>query len=41
VTAVWTQLGIRDEAATRRAEAAGIRVVEGRCMRTEHRRLVA
>jgi predicted CoA-binding protein len=41
VTVVWTQLGIRDEAATRRAEAAGIRVVQDRCMRTEHRRLVA
>lgn len=36
---IWTQLGIRDEAATERAEDAGRRVVEDRCMKVEHQRL--
>jgi predicted CoA-binding protein len=36
---IWTQLDIRDEEATERAEAAGRRVVEDRCMKVEHRRL--
>jgi len=37
---VWTQLGIRDDEAAARAEAAGKRVVQDRCMKVEHRRLV-
>lgn len=40
VAVVWMQLGIRDPEATRRAEKAGIRVVENRCMKVEHGRLV-
>ena len=36
---IWTQLGIRDEAATERAEADGRQVVEDRCMKVEHQRL--
>lgn len=39
VAVVWTQLGIRDTAATRRAEEAGIKVVEDRCMKVEHARV--
>ena len=41
VTVIWTQLGIRDDEAAARAEDAGIRVVQDRCMKVEHRRLVA
>ncbi len=37
---VWTQLGIRDEEAVARAEAAGKRVVQDRCIKVEHRRLL-
>ncbi|MFW5938270.1 MAG: CoA-binding protein [Halanaeroarchaeum sp.] len=37
---VWTQLGIRDPAATDRAEAAGVTVVEDRCIKVEHARLL-
>lgn len=37
---IWTQLGIRDRKATDRAEEAGIRVVEDRCMKVEHQRLM-
>ncbi|MFT4948527.1 MAG: putative CoA-binding protein [Natronomonas sp.] len=37
---VWTQLGIRDEDAAARAEAAGKRVVQDRCIKVEHRRLL-
>lgn len=37
---IWLQLGIRDDEAIARAEAAGRRVVVGRCMRREHRRLI-
>jgi predicted CoA-binding protein len=37
---VWTQLGIRDDDAAERAEAAGTRVVQDRCLKVEHRRLV-
>jgi len=41
VAVVWTQLGISDDAAADRAEAAGLRVVQDHCMMVEHRRLVA
>ena len=37
---VWTQLGIRDREATDRAEAAGLTVVEDRCIKVEHARLL-
>ncbi len=37
---IWTQLGIRDDAAVERAEAAGKRVVQDRCLKIEHQRLV-
>ena len=37
---IWTQLGIRNEEAARRAEAAGFTVIQSRCMRTEHLRLL-
>ena len=40
VKVVWTQLGIRDDEAAGRAEAAGKRVVQDRCLKVEHRRLV-
>lgn len=40
VKVIWTQLGIRDDDAAERAEAAGRRVVQDRCMKVEHRRLV-
>ena len=40
VCVIWTQLGIRDDEAAERAEDAGKRVVQDRCMRIEHRRLV-
>ncbi|MFB6297388.1 MAG: CoA-binding protein [Salinirussus sp.] len=36
---IWTQLGIRDDEATARAEAAGRRVVQDRCLKIEHQRL--
>jgi predicted CoA-binding protein len=39
VTALWTQLGIRDRETTDRAEDAGVVVVEDRCMKIEHGRL--
>lgn len=39
VDAVWTQIGIKDPEATRRAEEAGLSVVEDRCMKVEHSRL--
>jgi len=37
---VWTQLGIRDEEAAARAEAAGREVVQDRCLKVEHQRLL-
>jgi len=37
---VWLQLGIRHDAAAARLAAAGIRVVQDRCMLVDHRRLV-
>lgn len=37
---IWTQLGIRDDEATVRAEDAGKRVVQDRCIKVEHARLV-
>ena len=36
---IWMQLGLRDEAAARRAEAAGLTVVMDRCIKIEHSRL--
>lgn len=41
VKVVWTQLGIRDDEAAERAEAAGLRVVQNRCIMVDHRRLRA
>jgi len=38
--AVWMQLGIRHADAAARLEAAGIAVVEDRCLMVEHRRLL-
>lgn len=38
--AVWFQLGIRHPGAAARLAAAGIRVVQDRCMMPEHRRLL-
>jgi predicted CoA-binding protein len=40
VRVVWTQLGISDPEAMRRAEDAGKTVVQDRCMKVEHGRLV-
>ena len=37
--AIWMQLGIRNDAACARAEAAGIAVVMNRCISVEHSRL--
>ena len=36
---LWMQLGVRNEEARRKAEAAGLEVVEDRCMKIEHARL--
>lgn len=38
---VWMQLGIRHEESARRLQAAGIAVVQDRCLMVEHRRLFA
>lgn len=38
---IWLQLGIHDDDAVARAEAAGKRVVQDRCMKPEHQRLIA
>jgi predicted CoA-binding protein len=39
VEVVWTQLGIRNDEAAARAEDAGLRVVQDKCMKVEHDRL--
>ncbi|MFA9415362.1 CoA-binding protein [Natrinema sp. HArc-T2] len=41
VNAIWTQSGIRDDDAAARAAADGRTVVQDRCMKVEHRRLIA
>ncbi|SER43978.1 CoA-binding protein [Natrinema salaciae] len=41
VEVIWLQLGIHDDDAVARAEAAGLRVVQDRCMKPEHQRLIA
>lgn len=38
---IWLQLGIHDDEAVSRAEAAELRVVQDRCIKPEHRRLLA
>jgi predicted CoA-binding protein len=38
--AVWLQEGIRDDASAARLEAAGIAVVQDRCLMVDHRRLL-
>src|SRR5262245_6915231 len=37
---LWTQLGVVDLAAARRAQAAGLQVVHNHCIAIEHRRLM-
>ncbi|QLC34030.1 CoA-binding protein [Halarchaeum sp. CBA1220] len=39
VRVVWTQLGIEDDEAARRAEEGGLLVVQDRCLKVEHGRL--
>jgi len=39
--AVWFQIGVRDDGAAARLAAAGIRVVQDRCLMVEHARLLA
>jgi len=39
--AVWMQLGVSQAAAARKAEAAGLRVVQNKCMKIEHSALSA
>ena len=36
---LWLQLGVFNEAARQRAEAAGLQVIENRCVKIEHARL--
>ncbi|MGO8655092.1 CoA-binding protein, partial [Rhizobium ruizarguesonis] len=38
---IWAQLGVRDDAAAAKAEAAGIQVVMNRCPAIEYPRLIA
>lgn len=40
-TAVWMQLGVAHDEAARRAQAAGLVVVQSRCIKVEHARLLA
>lgn len=40
VEAIWLQRGIRNDGAARTAEAAGIDVVQDRCMKVQHGQLV-
>jgi predicted CoA-binding protein len=40
VKMIWMQMGICDEAAAGRAEAAGILVVMDRCLMVDHARLI-
>ncbi|WP_101297630.1 CoA-binding protein [Halegenticoccus soli] len=40
VRAIWLQLGIEHDGAAARAEEAGLRIVQDRCMKVEHGRLV-
>jgi predicted CoA-binding protein len=41
IEVIWLQLGIHDDEAVARAEATGRRVVQDRCMKPEHQRLVS
>lgn len=38
---IWAQLGVRDDAAAAKAEAAGIKVIMDRCPAIEYPRLIA
>ena len=38
---LWTQLGVRDDTAAKRASESGLIVVQNRCAAVEHARLVA
>lgn len=40
VSAVWLQLGIRDDEAGERVEASGRKFVQNKCLKVEHARLV-
>lgn len=40
VKVIWLQLGIHDDEAVERAEEAGRKVVQDRCMKPEHQRLL-
>jgi predicted CoA-binding protein len=39
IKVIWLQLGIHDDEAVSRAEAAGLRVVQDKCMKPVHQRL--
>ena len=41
VQVIWTQLDIRDDEAAAKAEADGRRVVQDKCLKVEHQRLLA